>query len=442
MAITYQNWQNNAFANPSGDPSSRHSFNYTPATGAKALVVFVSNGASTAPALFENKLTWHRNTLIARHVTTGISAGTGSNSMSMYIVLPSEGFPLTAGTFRLHGPNLAFLIVVCSVVADGWVEIVDTDTLAAGSGANPSITMNTGTGPTSCLMGSGTNRANVADFTMNAGFTLGHSFDIGGKIHIFVNSTSNHVAGGNIAFGYTAVSHAKAICAVAFRETIPGTLTRDKIRVPLVASAIANTVNLPAGWSPGMVALAWGRRNTAATIAVPSGWTALPITSGTDLGGTTKLAWRVLQAGDTSIGTWTNATDVCVIVYPNLNTTVPFGNVAGKSGIVAGTLLYTDMTPAIAPSHILYLHSNYNTGTSVPWGLRPEGAVGYSYDFTSTRFMAAHAPYRLPDANGIDQSTSSGGATFQSYTIELRTTDDPVIWQHTMIEGMFTPQTA
>src|SRR3989304_2720869 len=79
------------------------------------------------------------------------------------------------------------------------------------------------------------------------------------------------------------------------------------------ATAASGTFNLPSGWSPGDVAIVIAGRLTDTTVpSLPSGWTQVAF-YGAAHG--TIMGWRLLQSGDTTIGTWTNATHVAVACY-------------------------------------------------------------------------------------------------------------------------------
>ena len=80
------------------------------------------------------------------------------------------------------------------------------------------------------------------------------------------------------------------------------------------AAAAAAAVSLPAGWSAGDLALVLAHRDGNNTPpSLPAGWT--DIISGGANGNSERAGYRVLQAGDTDIGTWTNATSVLVMIY-------------------------------------------------------------------------------------------------------------------------------
>lgn len=86
------------------------------------------------------------------------------------------------------------------------------------------------------------------------------------------------------------------------------------------ASAASTSVSLPT-FQAGDVALVVATSASMATpVTVPAGWTTISAASNGACG------WRVLQPNDTSVGTWTNATAVGVIVYRGVSQVWPLGN--------------------------------------------------------------------------------------------------------------------
>jgi hypothetical protein len=118
---------------------------------------------------------------------------------------------------------------------------------------------------------------------------------------------------------------------VLANDTSPWTLVVGKdvppkvIQFVGVASAgsnyvAANTVGLPAGWQPGDMAIVMASNNTTATPpVVPAGWNLVAGPSiSTSPYAVSRVGTRILQAGDTSTGVWTNTKDIVVVVYRNV----------------------------------------------------------------------------------------------------------------------------
>lgn len=94
-----------------------------------------------------------------------------------------------------------------------------------------------------------------------------------------------------------------------------------------IASAQTTSATLPS-FQVGDVAIILTFNNAAATAPTrPSGWSPVNATWPSGTNSTEARGWnagyRVLQAGDTSTGTWTNATDIVVAVYRGVDKNSP-----------------------------------------------------------------------------------------------------------------------
>lgn len=77
--------------------------------------------------------------------------------------------------------------------------------------------------------------------------------------------------------------------------------------------AAADTVNLPGSWQAMDLAIVYAFRDASTTTpSLPTGWTNLFTDAGS--GTAQRAGFRYLRSGDTDIGTWTNATNVIVII--------------------------------------------------------------------------------------------------------------------------------
>jgi hypothetical protein len=97
------------------------------------------------------------------------------------------------------------------------------------------------------------------------------------------------------------------------------------------ASSGVASASLPSGWQAGDLAVVFAYRdgnNTAPTL--PTGWT--DIISGGANTNSERVGYRVLQAGDTGTGTWTNATSVVCLVYRGQRGSAPIGASAQNGG--------------------------------------------------------------------------------------------------------------
>lgn len=106
---------------------------------------------------------------------------------------------------------------------------------------------------------------------------------------------------------------------------------------------------LPAGWAPGMIAIAHARFDGSSGPFIPTppaGWTG--IGAGGSGGGPVsgvgqRGAWRELQSGDLNAGTWVHGTSVMVAVFRGLDTADPIGGIAGGT-TPSGQLSWSALT--------------------------------------------------------------------------------------------------
>ncbi len=86
----------------------------------------------------------------------------------------------------------------------------------------------------------------------------------------------------------------------------------------------SDSVALPGGWSAGNIAIVSCVNVVGVNITPPAGWTVINSLSS----GTARIiaAYRILQAGDTTTGTWANANNVGVSIYAGQAAT-PIGQV-------------------------------------------------------------------------------------------------------------------
>ena len=131
------------------------------------------------------------------------------------------------------------------------------------------------------------------------------------------------------------------------------------------AQAAAATVNLPSGWQPGDIAVAYAyRNNSTAAPTMPAGWTAINAATGANAN-SRAIGWRALQTGDTSTGTWTNATAIAVTVLRS-QAAAPIGaSVAGGTNTATLTMPALTLTVTNGSSWLLLFvgskASNANT---------------------------------------------------------------------------------
>jgi hypothetical protein len=147
------------------------------------------------------------------------------------------------------------------------------------------------------------------------------------------------------------------------------------------------SATLPPLVQPGDVAVVFAYRAGSNSVpTLPSGWTS--IDSGGANTNSAIIGYRVLQSGDTTTGTWTNATEVGVQVYRGLDTLDPIGKEA-KGGASSATITY----PAITMQQ--------TDGTS--W------VLGFAGDRNIAANVAT-APAGMTNHISVASTTANGGA--------------------------------
>lgn len=108
------------------------------------------------------------------------------------------------------------------------------------------------------------------------------------------------------------------------------------------ASAAAASVSLPSGWVPGDLAVVFAHRDGSTTApSLPTGWT--NIINGGSNTNSARAGYRILQSGDTSTGTWTNATSVIVVILRNVRHVSPIGS-AAQNGAASNSMTFNTIT--------------------------------------------------------------------------------------------------
>jgi hypothetical protein len=162
------------------------------------------------------------------------------------------------------------------------------------------------------------------------------------------------------------------------------------------AYAAAATVNLPT-FQAGDLAVVFAYRNgstAAPTVPTPT-FTSLIADAGANTNAR-AIGYRILQAGDTTTGTWTNATAIEVIVLRAVNPTTPIGNRAS-----GGTNTATMTLPAVSPLAI-------TNGTS--WVIGFGGSKSTNANGMTVTGMTA----RNGSVTALGLHTAEGVSTFAS----------------------------
>lgn len=188
------------------------------------------------------------------------------------------------------------------------------------------------------------------------------------------------------------------------------------------AGAASNTVSLAAiPWAVGDLAYVYAINELTGAgqpqPSVPAGWTANGLGHGP--GGsvfTTKAGYRYLQAGDTTIGTWTNATDVLVVVFRNPHATAPAGQIAShvNSGASGSAPDYGTMVTDADDSVVLAFSANgAASDTFEPEGLTLIGQAGSTLRAYWSVQGTPHYPATI-SRNG------TAGAAWRTHVYEIK----------------------
>lgn len=187
-----------------------------------------------------------------------------------------------------------------------------------------------------------------------------------------------------------------------------------------------NSATLPA-FNVGDIAIVFAYRdgsNTPPTLA--TGWTTILGATGANTN-SARSGSRVLQSGDTTTGTWTNATSVIVHVYRATDGTASIGASARGSGS-STTITYPAVTLQDTSGNSWGVRFAGHRSTNVAIETAPSGYTNRTSVSDATDEAAGF------DTDGGITSQSSGTASvggtasgFEAHTIELRFTPDPPV---------------
>jgi len=140
-----------------------------------------------------------------------------------------------------------------------------------------------------------------------------------------------------------------------------------------------------------------------------------------------RVGYRVLQAGDTSTGIWTNTRDIAVVVYRNVGSVGPATSTGYSTTSTSGTKFVT--FPALAKSPSSWLvglgYLNSSAGYNQIDGLTaPAGTVNRTAALPDPPFSGIGTSSRLAV---IDSNAGVAGWTSQQVTAGFRRAS-PVAW--------------
>lgn len=172
--------------------------------------------------------------------------------------------------------------------------------------------------------------------------------------------------------------------------------------ISYVGGAAGTTSATLPSFQPGDVAIVFAFRDGSTTNpTVPAGWT--NITNTAD--GTTcsaSIGWRRLVSGNTTTGTWTNATGVVVVVYRGCEPFItPVGGGANGAG-TTNTVTYTTFT------------MTRSNGTSWVVGFVGHRSVDTTIDSAAISGMTARTSGVNANAEAAAWDTNGGVASWAS----------------------------
>jgi large repetitive protein len=106
-------------------------------------------------------------------------------------------------------------------------------------------------------------------------------------------------------------------------------------------SGTGTSVALSGAWQPGDIAIAFAYRNSNTVPSAAAGWTDIATSGGSNTN-SRRTAYRVLQAGDTTVGAFANATHVQFVIVRGQRASSPIGATAS-----AGTANSSVTLPAL-----------------------------------------------------------------------------------------------
>ena len=188
-------------------------------------------------------------------------------------------------------------------------------------------------------------------------------------------------------------------------------------------SAAANNVAITST-SNGDVIVVWAYFAGTATIpTLPGGFTSIVGTAGVQQGA--RLGYKVSTGGDTTSGTWTNATHVVCLVYSGCNTLSPFGTTPTINAGNSASLGYLATTLTITNGTSIHLGFGGASGATAGMNGTPTGTAP---NFTNRASQATRINGCDTAATATNLSAQTLAVTtsgrWQTATIELKALPD------------------
>lgn len=216
-------------------------------------------------------------------------------------------------------------------------------------------------------------------------------------------------------------TNGSAISSIAWRSALWEGPEVDPDLEYIGETSGTNTASLPSGWQPGDIAIVFSYRDGSNTAPSLPGTFNNIVTGGANTN-SSRSGFRILQTGDTSVGTWTNATSVICLVYRANNGGIPSIGASARGSGAATTITYPTLTLQVSDGSSWVIRFAGHRSTNVAIETVPSG--GYTYRGATSDATDEAAAF---DSNGGKTSVSSGTAAvggtssgFEAHTIELK----------------------
>jgi len=233
--------------------------------------------------------------------------------------------------------------------------------------------------------------------------------------------------------------YALALTAALLLVVVPASAAVEFIAAD---SGAVTSLTLPGAWAAGDIAVVFAFRSGNTTPpTLPTGWT--NINNGATGGGGTNCSsrsgYRVLQAGDSTTGTWTNATHLAVSIYRGQKAASPIGGSAlGTQNSTSTIMRFAALAQTESTS--VFLHGGGKVGTftaaaATGWTLRSSFDTGANARIQFSDFLA-------PGGDWATQDVSVGGTSskYHSQTIELLAEPPPSTRSRAIVISRLLPR--
>jgi hypothetical protein len=409
--IAHSTWAN---ATPLGHTDNVMTIAYAPPADAKAIVLFIGSssfgsGNGIPDTLFG--MPTLGKTHFFQYVTGGqYSGGVASGQIHAYILILRDDMPAETAIRLFTSGASGYSAVVTSLTTLNWLNLTAFGSAPYPGGVNLVIPAEI---QAMVVAGLHSGFSSLSSFNPPAGYTRQVSHDFGSDVQDFIGADALS-PGGNVNVTWVPDHNSRTI-ALAVDEIDEIVPSQDRIRYVAGASAVANTVALPAGWTPGQYAIVTALAiNFSVMPDLPAGWTHLD----SQAEGTSRcrVAYRILQEGDTDIGVWTNADNVMVVIYDIIG----IGAIAAKHGPSDVVLdVFPDLTMT-GTNHVLALKATASSlGSGNAFRKRATDMITASDNYTSRNLGAYHTEFPTDTFTGRLQSQSGASVRYFAFALEM-----------------------